>query len=159
MKSTELDELIDAGTCALGLGEPLKALALFERAAEIDETPTVRSSLAYCMARERGQIKTGRHICEQLIESDPNNFVHYLNLGRILLLEGDRRAAISCFRSAIELTPHPQVIEELAKLGIRKNCVISFLHRDNPLNKYLGLIRGHLQGRALDNNGCHEVDR
>ncbi len=159
MKRTELDELTDAGTSALGLGEPLKALALLERAAEIDATPTVRSSLAYCMARERGQIRTGRKICEELIESDPENFFHHLNLGRILLLEGNRRSAIKAFRAAIEQTPHPQVIEELTKLGVRKTQVISFLHRDNPLNKYLGLLRGRLRGRNIDKEQDRAEDR
>ena len=150
MSQIELEELTHAGISALGLGEPLKALALFERAAEIEETPLVRSSLAFCMARERGQIKTGRRICEELIEQDPGNLFHHLNLGRILLLDGDRRAAIKAFRAAIEIEPHPQIIAELNALGVRKPQVIGFLHRDNPLNKYLGLIRDRLTGNNLD---------
>ena len=150
MSKIELAELTEAGTSALGLGEPLKALALFERAAEIEQTPIVRSSLAYCMARERGQIRTGRQICEELIASDPDNLFHHLNLGRILLLEGDRRAAIRAFRAAIEIQPHPQVIRELTQLGVRKPVVLGFLHRDNPLNKYLGLVRDRLAGRKAD---------
>lgn len=150
MKRTELDDLIEAGTSALGLGEPLKALALFERAAEIEATPIVRSSLAYCMARERGQVKTGLRICEDLIKADAENPAHYLNLGRILLLDDNRRAAIDAFRAGMKLESHPQIIDELTRLGVRKPQVIGFLHRDNPLNKYLGLLREHLSGRRLD---------
>ncbi len=150
MEQSELDDLIEAGTSALGLGEPLKALVLFERAAELKLTPIVRSSLAYCLARERGQIKTGQRTCEELIDSDPENLFHYLNLGRILLLEEDRRGAIAAFRAGIEIAPHPHIIQELAKLGVRKPQVIGFLHRDNPLNKYLGLIRDQMAGRPLD---------
>lgn len=150
MKRTELEELVEAGISALGLGEPLKALALFERAAEIEATPTVRSSLAFCMARERGQVRTGRRICEELVEADPQNLFHYLNLGRVLLLDGDRRAAIQAFRSAIEIQAHPQIIAELNALGIRKPQVIGFLHRDNPVNKYLGILRDQLSGNRLD---------
>ena len=150
MSMTELEELIEAGTSALGLGEPLKALVLFERAAEIEETPVVRSSLAYCMARERGQIKTGRRICEDLVLSDPDNLFHHLNLGRTLLLEGDRRGAIKAFRAAVAIEPHPQIIQELTQLGVRKPQVIGFLPRNNPLNKYLGLLRDRLAGRKLD---------
>jgi len=150
MSRIELEELTKAGISALGLGEPLKALALFERAAEIEETPVVRSSLAYCMARERGQIKTGRRICEELIEKESDNLFHYLNLGRILLLDDDRRAAIQAFRAGIEIEPHPQIITELKALGVRKPQVLGFLHRDNPFNKYLGLLRDRLSGRKLD---------
>lgn len=159
MQRTELEELIEAGTSALGFGEPLKALALFERAAEIEETPTVRSSLAFCMARERGQIKTGRRICEELVETDPANLFHYLNLGRILLLDGDRRAAIQAFRNGIEISPHPQIIAELNALGIRKPQVIGFLHRDNPVNKYLGMLRDRLSGRRVDSKAKRAENR
>lgn len=155
MKRTELDDFIDAGTNALGAGEPLKALVLFERAAAIDATPTVISSLAYCLARERGQIKTGHRTCQGLTETDPDNLFHYLNLGRIMLLEGNRRAAIKAFRSAIELEPHPQVIAELAELGVRKQQAIGFLDRDNPLNKYLGLLCDRLTWRKLDKSKDH----
>jgi len=150
MINAELEELTQAGISALGLGEPLKALVLFERAAEIEETPTVRSGLAYCLARERGQVKTGRRICEELIRSDPENLFHHLNLGRIFLLEENRHAAILAFRAAIEIAPHPQVIAELQQLGVRKPQVLGFLDRDNPLNKYLGLLRDRLTGGSLD---------
>ena len=147
MTQTELKVLIETGIEALAVGEPLKALSLFERASEIEATPTVRSCLAYCMARERGQIKAGRLLCEELTMSDPDNLFHYLNLGRILLLEEDRRAAIEAFRRGIELSPHPHLIRELSLLGVRKPHVIGFLHRDNLLNKYLGLLSGKLGGR------------
>jgi Flp pilus assembly protein TadD len=149
MKQTELETFIAAGTKALGLGEPLKALVQFERAAEIEATPVVRSSLAYCLARERGQVKTGRGICEKLIESDPGNCFHHLNLGRILVLEGDRGGAIAAFRAGISLSPHPQIIAELKKLGLRRSSVIGFLPRDNPLNKYLGLLRDLIVGEQV----------
>lgn len=155
MKRTELDELIEAGTSALGMRDSLKALALFERAAEIEATPTVRSSLAYCMARERGQIKSGRQLCEELVANEPENLFHQLNLGRILLLSGDRRAAVRAFRAGILLDPHPQIIAELNRLGVRKPLVFPFLHRDNLLNKYLGLLRNHLAGRKLDRRKNH----
>lgn len=146
MIQKELNDLINAGINALGAGEPLKALALFEHAAEIEETPTVRSCLAYCMARERGQIKFGRITCEELIKSDPDNLFHHLNLGRILLLEGDRRAAIEAFRSGMAVAPHPHIIRELNLLGVRKPHIVGFLQRDNIFNKYLGLLCGKIWG-------------
>lgn len=150
MKNTELTELIEAGTSALGFGEVLKALALFERAAEIESTPTVRSSLAFCLARERGQIRAGRRICEELVAADPENLFHLLNLGRIRLLEEDRQGAIKAFRQGIEIAPHPQLIAELNALGIRKPPVIGLLHRDNLLNKYLGRLRDYLSTDRTD---------
>ncbi len=159
MTQSELKSLTQAGIEALGQGEPLKALALFEHAAEIESTPTIQSCLAYCMARERGQIKSGHRTCSKLIESDPENFFHYLNLGRILLLEGDRRGAIETFRAGMELSPHPHIIRELSLLGVRKPHFIGFLHRNNPLNKYLGLSCGKFWGRKLDRKKNPAEDR
>jgi Flp pilus assembly protein TadD len=153
MAQKELDDLIKAGIDALGVSEPLKALALFEHAVEIEATPTVRSCLAYCMARERGQVKSGRHTCEELIKSDPGNPFHHLNLGRILLLEGDRRAAIDTFRAGIELEPHPHIIRELNLLGIRKPHLIGFLARKNPINRCLGRLCDKFLVRKLDRDG------
>lgn len=159
MDHTEHEDLIKAGIAALGFGEPLKALSLLERAAEIEATPTVRSCLAYCMARERGQIKAGRHTCEELIANDPDNPFHQLNLGRILLLEGDRGAAIKALRAGMALEPHPHIIRELSLLGLRKPQIIGFLPRDNPLNKYLGLLYGKLCHRKLDRVKDHAENR
>ena len=159
MTQSELKSLTQAGIEALGKGEPLKALALFEQAAVIESTPTIQSCLAYCMARERGQIKSGKSTCTKLIENDPENLFHFLNLGHILLLEGDRRAAIDAFRSGIELSPHPHIIRELSLLGVRKPHFIGFLHRNNPLNKYLGLICGKFWSRKLDRKKNPAEDR
>lgn len=159
MIQSELNDLTQAGIDALGQGEPLKALALFEHAAEIESTSTIQSCLAYCMARERGQIKSGHSTCDKLIEKDPENLFHYLNLGRILLLKGDRRAAIEVFRAGMERSPHPHIIRELSLLGVRKPHIIGVLHRNNPLNKYLGLICGKFRGRKLDRKKNPAEDR
>jgi len=135
---TEFNQLVEMGINALGSAEPQKALALFERAARIDSSPTLSSCLAYCLARERGQIKSGRRTCEELIDTDPDNLFHHLNLGRILLLDNNRSAAIKAFRAGIALEPQPQIIQELTQLGVRRSRPISFLPRDNILNKLLG---------------------
>ncbi|WP_020677155.1 hypothetical protein [Geopsychrobacter electrodiphilus] len=135
---SEFNQLVESGITALGNGETQKALALFERASRIDSSPTLSSCLAYCMARERGQVKAGHRTCEELINTDPQNLFHYLNLGRILLLENDRSAAIQAFRAGIALDPHPQIIRELTLLGVRKTPPIAFLPRGNILNKLLG---------------------
>jgi Flp pilus assembly protein TadD len=136
----DFNDLVDAGINALGQDEPLKALSLLERAARLGSSPILSSSLAYCLARERGQVKTGRRTCEELIDSDPQNPFHHLNLGRILLLENDRSAAIDAFRRGMTLEPHPQIIDQLNLLGVRKPQILPFLARDNILNKYLGLL-------------------
>ncbi|MCF6177811.1 MAG: hypothetical protein L3J63_00265 [Geopsychrobacter sp.] len=155
----EFNELVKKGIDALGRGEVQNALALLERAAAQATSPTLLSNLAYCRAHERGQLKSGRRTCEELIYSDPDNLFHHLNLGRILLLEGDRSAAIEAFRDGIKIEPHPQIIHELKLLGVRKPQIFSFLNRENPLNKYLGLLSPGTKSRKLDRNSSRADNR
>jgi hypothetical protein len=71
---------------------------------------------------------------------EPDNSVHWLNLGRVFLFQGRKIEAIKTFREGLKLNSEPRIIEELQKLGTRKLPVIPFLHRTNPLNKILGIV-------------------
>lgn len=132
------------GIQALNEGNSVAALAFFEKAVQISNTPLNRSYLAYCLAKERGQFKKAISLCEDAIKEDPANSVHYLNLGKVYLLHGNREEAIRIFREGLKLEDNPQIRDELVNLGIRKTPVISFLPRSNPLNKYLGLLLARL---------------
>ncbi len=146
---TDFNELLEAGIAALGEGESQKALALLELAKKSAESTTLDSCLAYCLARERGQVVAGIQLCTRLIQTEPNNLFHYLNLGRILLLAGQPAEAIDTFRQGIQQHPHPQLIRELDLLGVRRPRIIGFLARSNPLNKVLGHL---FNKRKLDSN-------
>ena len=44
------------------------------------------------------------------------------------------------FRGGLKYWNNLQIIDELNKLATRKPPVISFLSRNNPINKFLGII-------------------
>lgn len=141
------NDLSAKGKEALAHGDTLSALACFERAAQSGDDLSVRSYLAYCMAKERGLLHSGISVCEENIVKEPENAVHYLNLGKILLLMKKREDAIRQFRRGLTYGANRDIANELEKLGIRRTPVIPFLRRSNPLNKYLGMIRTFL-GRS-----------
>ncbi len=133
-------DLSSKGVQALNKGNSVAALAFFEKAVQIENTPLNHSYLAYCIAKERGQFKKAVSLCEDAMKEEPTNSVHYLNLGKIYLLHGNREEAISIYRDGLKFGDNPQILDELINLGIRKQPVISFLSRSSPLNKYLGLL-------------------
>ena len=140
MPMTESDELFTQGLEALARGDTLSALAIFERAVQREERPTISSFLALCIAKERGQFQHAVTLCEKAKAREPHNTVHYLNLGRIFLIAGKKDDAIRTFREGLGYEQNREIIDEIEKLGTRKPLLISSLERSNPVNKYLGII-------------------
>lgn len=119
---------------------------------ESPDDPVLRSFFGFLVAKEKANIKDGTIHCQDALkiairthQPDINIALIYLNLGRVHLLNNDRRAAIRAFKTGLGYDPDNRDInEELVKLGIRKKPVISFLPRSHPINKYLGLLRERL---------------
>jgi tetratricopeptide (TPR) repeat protein len=148
MAEYESITLIQKGRDALVQGDTLSALAFFEKAAEREDDPSACSYLAFCMAKERGLLTKGIAQCEECIRKDPENPVHYLNLGRIYFLMKKREEAIRNFRKGLTYGSNDEIAYELHRLGVRNAPVLSFLKRNNPLNKYLGIVLKALRVRS-----------
>ena len=140
MSNVTAEEIFNRGMEALASGKMIPALASFEKALELEDNPAFYSYLALCIAKERGQVRRAIKLCEEALQKDGENTAHYLNLGKILLQAGNRDEAIMVFRGGLKYGINPLIIDELNKLRTRKPPVISFLHRNNPINKYLGIL-------------------
>lgn len=140
----EYETLTRRGTSAVEKGNTVEALMYFENASQIADTPLVKGYLGYCLARERGKLKEGASMCLEAMQKDPGNPVLYLNLGRIYALSGQRRQAIRTYQKGLKMGCDQRLVTELQHLGIRKNPVFESLSRQNPLNKFCGLIFNRL---------------
>jgi len=118
----------------------LAALACLERALSIWNDPLWHSRLGFCIAKQRGQLTQAFELCRTAIEHDPDNPLHYLYLGKVQLIAGNKEEALQTFRQGMLLGGSPQLEQILADIGTRKPPVISFLSRDNLLNKFFGII-------------------
>ncbi len=136
----EAKELTKKGIEAAERDNMVEAIHHLENACRCGNTPLVRSYLGYCMAKERQQMKQAATMCLEALREEPNNPVHYLNLGRIYVLADQKARAISTFRKGLKLGRNSRIIAELKKLGMRKPSIFPSLSRDNPLNKYLGIL-------------------
>src|SRR5450830_1935795 len=120
----------------------LAALACLERALSIWNDPLWHSRLGFCIAKQRGQLTKAFELCRSAIEHDPGNPLHKLYLGKVYLVAGNTYEALQTFRQGMILGGSPELERMLDAIGTRKSPVVSFLSRDNLLNKYLGIILG-----------------
>jgi len=133
------DKLFENGI-ALLRHNPLSALSHFEKAYAIKKTPTVQSYMGMCIAIERGKISYGLALCNDAITQEPKNPVHYLNLGKIFLKTGRKTDAVEIFRKGLSFGDDVEIKAVLEVLGTRKKPALPFLQRDNPINKYIGML-------------------
>jgi predicted Zn-dependent protease len=125
---------------ALAAGETPSALAFLERALKLRDNACWYSYLGYCIAKERGQVKKGSELCATSLELDPENPAHYLNQAKVYLVAGNKTEALRVLRTGTSLGGNQEIMALLEEIGTRKPPVFSFLSRDNPINKLVGLI-------------------
>lgn len=140
MSDQSYQQLVRKGTAAAEQGNTLDALVYLESAHRLGSTPILASYLGYCLARERQQFKEAIGLCREALTKEPEQAIHYLNLGRVFLAAREKRLAINTFRQGLKRGRHRLILEELKRLGIRKRPVVPPVSRSHPLNKYLGLL-------------------
>lgn len=140
-------ELTERGIALLNANERLAALSCFEKAFTRGISPTLLSYLSYCIATERGQIQEALKLCNDALAQEPDNPVHYLNLGRIHVHAGNKDEALFSLRKGLSFGEEPTIKSLLEKIGTREKPVFPFLPRENFLNKYTGLLLHRLKLR------------
>jgi tetratricopeptide (TPR) repeat protein len=134
------EKLFTDGLKAFVKGDTGAALPFFERAIEMDNRPAYSSYLAVCVAKELRRFELAFTLCERARKREPQNPLHYLNLGKIYMIAGKKAEAIRAFNEGLGFGEDPEITEELGKLGIRKRPVIPYLDRSSPVNKWLGIL-------------------
>jgi tetratricopeptide (TPR) repeat protein len=67
--------------------------------------------------------------------------VFYLNLGRAYVAAGKKNDALDAFRKGLKYdNGNSDILKEMRGLGVRKQALVPFLDRSNPINKYIGMI-------------------
>lgn len=142
-----LNSLLRKGEQALQNGDTLVALLQFESAHAITPLPGVKSKLAYCLAMERRQYQQSMLLCRQALQEEPDNPDHYYQLGRIYLAAGQKRQAIKSLRKGLKFRRHQPIIDELNRLGLRKEPFFPSLPREHLLNRGAGILLTKLGSR------------
>ncbi len=94
-----------------------------------------------CLA-SLGEIRKGLQFCSRAVDRQPTEVLPQINLGKVLRLAGNNEAAHRAFVHAWEVDHrHPAPAAELARMGIRRPPVLSFLPRHHWCNRGLGRLR------------------
>lgn len=147
MTEKDYRELLREGMDAIRSGRTDIALQPLEKANEQVDSPEIQSHLAFCIAKELRDYQRAEYLCESAISEDPGSSVHYLNLGRILLLAGRKRDAIRVFRDGLLHENNPSIKDELKRLGSRRYPIISSLPREHGVNRVLGKLLYRFRSR------------
>jgi tetratricopeptide (TPR) repeat protein len=143
------EDSYDRGISALQKGRRREAMALFEAAIEIARRqshtrpqPRYLSFYGLCLALERNEIGEALRYCREAVTLEGYNPDIRCNLGRVLLRAGRRREAYRAFMNSLKLeSSHEATLRALKFMGIRRQPIVPFLARANPINVFLGRLR------------------
>jgi len=151
MRTEEKTAYLDEATHHLKQGQIDAAIRVLRDAVErFDRDPFLISHYGYVLSLAGDAPEAGidlcRHAIQHLEEQIPLGARYfqpafYLNLGRAHLAARDKAEALKAFTAGLDADPgYGELLWEVGKLGRRKRPVVPFLNRDNPINKYLGLL-------------------
>ena len=146
----EIQDLLERGVKLAREGYYSGALRVFDQNLCFTLNPTAMSYYAVALANVEGDYDRAISLCLTAAEKEFYNPEIYFNLGKILLLNGQKTLAIKAFRKGLRFDEtHPGLNDELRKLGVRRRPVLSFLPRRSPLNKFLGIFSSRFPGKGL----------
>jgi len=123
--------------------QPDEALEHFRNALELEkQNPYFISFVGVSLARAEKKWTPALKLCEMALSMKRNEAQLYINLVDVYMSAGRREEALMILdRAQASLGRHPRIQQERMKLGTRRPSPVSFLRRENVLNRYLGILR------------------
>lgn len=102
-------------------------------------SPRINSWLGYTTAIVENKVGTGMQYCKKAVESDIPDAMFFRNIGKLYLMQRNKRSAIGAFARGLQIDKgNKYILKEWKVLGFRRKPIIPFLPRENALNKLLG---------------------
>lgn len=103
--------------------------------------PVHMSYYALCVAMVKKDYECAIPLAIKAVRAEFYNPEVYLNLGRILSASGRKAFAFRAYQKGLVYdSNHPGLVKELSEMGMRRTPVVPFLSRENPVNRFSGLI-------------------
>lgn len=136
------------GRDALAVHAGPEALAHFRSAHRLEPGSALYAShygLALGLVERR--LDRALALCREAAKEEFFNPVHYHNLARLHLAFGFKAEALRYLRRGLMIDPeNGPILAELRSLGVRRRPPLSFLRRQNVLNRWMGRM---LQGAGI----------
>jgi Flp pilus assembly protein TadD len=135
-----------AGLTLLANGYASKAMAQFGRALELDpKNPFYMSYRGLALAAAEQKWDEAEELCYTAVRMRRTQPELYLNLAEVYRLANRKADAVEALSLGLQLTKRdPRLRQALRRLGVRRPPVLSFLDRQNFLNRELGRLRYRL---------------
>ncbi len=128
-----------------------EALHLLNEASKhYPNNPLILSYRGYLEAAVNKYFFQGEMLCEDAIKALKEQMplcesfflpLLYLNLGKVYAIANNRKAAYEALKKGLEIdNTNEDIRSEMKKIGIRREPLIPFLNRSNPINKYIGKL-------------------
>jgi Flp pilus assembly protein TadD len=117
-----------------------RAMAVFETAFRQNPAdPKFMSYLGLCRVLLRKDVKVAVALCEKAAKQAVYDPDIYHNLGRVYLAQGQRKKALKALMHGLHVDAGNQgILQTLTRMKTRGRPPLSFLPRDNALNRSLG---------------------
>jgi Flp pilus assembly protein TadD len=142
------------GVALLKNGYPQMALLRLRRAFECEKrNPYYLSFLGLSVARAERRWDQALEFCETAVHLRRQEAQFRLNLAEVYELAGKRIQAIDTLDAALEVFGNDKRLNRArSRMEKRRSPVLSFLNRDNVLNRHLGKLRHRALKRARRDN-------
>ena len=143
MKDSVALKAFKEGLKALRSSYPRSALAHMRKAVELDKgNPFYLSYLGLAFALADQDWTEAEDLCFTAVRMKRNQPELYLNLAEVYLRAGKKEDAVWILNNGLQLTKRdPRLVRALAKLGVRRPPLLTFLGRKNFFNRQLGKLR------------------
>jgi tetratricopeptide (TPR) repeat protein len=123
-----------------------RLLAAYEEDSSSIVPPELLSYFGLALAFGESRFSEAVTYCKTAIKKEFYRPEFYVNLARVYLKSDRRSRAVDVLNKGLQVdSEDPGILAELRKLGMRRKPVVSFLNRENVINKYLGLIKARFQ--------------
>jgi tetratricopeptide (TPR) repeat protein len=148
----DVSQILNVGAAAVERGDYAGALPMFNslyRKVRPDKYPFGLSFWGLCLVHVERKYKQGADLCDQAIALQNYEGRHWANLVRVYILGKNRRKAVEVLERGLrKLRNDPALLQVREEIGYREAPTLSFLKRQNPINKFFSRTLGKLQRRG-----------
>ena len=120
-----------------------RALPHMQRAMELDRNnPYYMSYLGVVLARSEQKWGEAEKLCDAAVRMKRNQAQLYLNLAEVYAQAGRKDEAVDALQAGLKYARRDvRLTIAMNRLTRRREPVLSFLNRQHPVNRQLGMIR------------------
>jgi tetratricopeptide (TPR) repeat protein len=148
----DIAQAVNVGIAATDRGDYQGALKIFSAVytnVQADKMPDGLSAYGLCLARVEGKRKMAADLCQKAIKLQSYEGKHWANLVRVYIVAKNRKKAVETLDDSFrKLRNDPELIRVRQEIGYRQSPMLTFLPRQNPINKFFSLYASRLARRG-----------